>query len=140
MLHPEAVIPSLSFVTDPRKFLRLREENEEVISLMENRAVGVELLTDSSDLRRQVELAVATVPVIDIHTHIFPTEFDEMCFHGIDDLLTYHYLIAETFRSTDISHACFWEMTKTERADLIWQSLFVESTPLSEAARGIISV
>ena len=111
-----------------------------MISLVENRAVGVELLSDSSDLRRQVELVVATVPVIDVHTHIFPTEFDEMCFHGIDDLLTYHYLIAETFRSTDISHACFWEMTKTERADLIWQSLFVESTPLSEAARGIISI
>jgi len=111
-----------------------------VINLMENRAVGLELLTDSSDLRRQVELAVATVPVIDVHTHVFPAEFDEMFFHGIDDLLTYHYLIAETFRSTDISHAGFWEMTKTERADLVWQTLFVENTPLSEAARGIISV
>src|SRR5258705_10774546 len=107
---------------------------------MENRAVGLELLTDSSDLRRQVELAVATVPVIDVHTHIFPAEFDEMFFHGIDDLLTYHYLIAETFRSTDISHESFWEMTKTERADLVWHSLFVENTPLSEAPPGIISV
>ena len=64
-----------------------------MISLMENRAAGVELLTDSSDLRRQVELVVATVPVIDVHTHVFPAEFDEMFFHGIDDLLTYHYLI-----------------------------------------------
>src|SRR5258705_9153190 len=107
---------------------------------MENRAVGLELLTDSSDLRRQVELAVATVPVIDVHTHVFPPEFDEMFFYGIDDLLTYHYLIAETFRSTDVSHACFWEMTKTERADLVWRSLFVENTPLSEPARGIRSV
>src|SRR5450432_54447 len=111
-----------------------------MISLMENRAVGIELITDPSELRRQVELVVATAPVIDVHTHVFPPEFDGMFFHGIDDLLTYHYLIAETFRSTDISHACFWGMTKTERADLVWQSLFVENTPLSEAARGIISV
>jgi len=60
--------------------------------------------------------------------------------HGIDDLLTYHYLIAETFRSTDLSHARFWGMTKVERADLVWQTLFVENTPLSEAARGIVSI
>lgn len=110
-----------------------------MISLMENRAARAELLTDSSELRREVELAVRT-PVIDVHTHVFPPEFDGLFLHGIDDLLTYHYLIAETFRSTDLSHARFWEMTKTERADLVWQKLFVENTPLSEAARGIVSI
>src|SRR5262245_53589033 len=31
-------------------------------------------------------------------------------------------------------------MTKSERAAFVWQTLFVESTPLSEAARGIITV
>ena len=111
-----------------------------MISLMENRAAAVDLLTDPSELRRQVELVVATTPVIDVHTHVFPPEFDGMFLLGIDDLLTYHYLIAETFRSTDILHACFWGLTKTERADLVWQSLFVENTPLSEAARGIVSI
>jgi hypothetical protein len=111
-----------------------------MVSLIENRAAGVELLTDPSELRHQVELAVATTPVIDVHTHVFPPEFDGMFLHGIDDLLSYHYLIAETFRSTDISHARFWALTRTERADLIWQALFVENTPLSEAARGIVSI
>jgi hypothetical protein len=32
--------------------------------------------------------------------------------YGIDELLTYHYLIAETFRSTDLSHERFWATTK----------------------------
>ena len=111
-----------------------------MVSLVENRATQAELLTDSSELRRQIELAVSTTPVIDIHTHVFPPAFDDMFLHGIDDLVTYHYLIAETFRSTDISPARFWGLSKTQRADLVWQTLFVENTPLSEAARGIVSV
>lgn len=111
-----------------------------VIDLMENRVGQAELLTDSSELRRQVELVVATTPVIDVHTHVLPPEFPGLFLYGIDELLTYHYLIAETFRSTDLSHARFWKMTKAERADLVWKTLFVENTPLSEGARGIVSV
>ena len=64
-----------------------------MVSVMENRAARAELLTDSSELRREVELAIRT-PVIDVHTHVFPPEFDGLFLHGIDDLLTYHYLIA----------------------------------------------
>ena len=111
-----------------------------MISLVENQAVQAELLTDREKLRHQVELAVSRIPAIDIHTHVHPPEFKSLFLSGIDDLLTYHYLIAEALRSSDISHACFWRMSKTERADFIWQTLFVESTPLSEAARGIITI
>ena len=110
-----------------------------MISLVENRDARAELLTDSSELRREVELAIKT-PVIDVHTHVFPPEFDGLFLHGVDDLLTYHYLIAETFRSTDLSQARFWGMSKVERADLVWRKLFVENTPLSEAACGIVSI
>src|SRR5437660_9371369 len=110
-----------------------------MVSVMENRAARAELLTDSSELRREVELAIRT-PVIDVHTHVFPPEFPGLFLYGIDELLTYHYLIAETFRSTNLSHACFWKMTKAERADLVWKTLFVENTPLSEATRGIVFV
>jgi hypothetical protein len=107
---------------------------------MKDRVLQSELLTESSQLRREVETIVKTTPVIDIHTHVFPPEFGAMCLFGIDDLLTYHYLIAEMFRSTDVSHACFWKMNKAERADLVWKALFVDNTPLSEATRGIVSV
>jgi hypothetical protein len=111
-----------------------------MISLVENQAVQAELLTDKAKLRQQVELAVSKTPAIDVHTHVLPPEFKGLFLSGIDDLLTYHYLIAETFRSTDVTHACFWRMTKSERADFVWKTLFVENTPLSESARGIVTI
>ena len=52
---------------------------------------------EKTELRRQVEEVVNKTPVIDIHTHLFPPEFGEMNLFGIDELLTYHYLVAETF-------------------------------------------
>src|ERR1041385_6615949 len=110
------------------------------ISLSENSIAQGELLTDKSDLRQQVEMTAKTIPVIDVHAHLFPPEFGSLCLYGIDELLTYHYLIAETFRSTDVSPAHFWQMAKEEQADLIWKTLFVENTPLSEATRGIVSI
>jgi hypothetical protein len=110
-----------------------------MISTAENLTRG-ELLTDKLELRRQVEFIVGTTPVIDVHTHICPPELEDMFLYGIDELVTYHYLIAELFRSSDISPERFWGLTKTERADLIWRALFVENTPISEAARGIVSV
>jgi hypothetical protein len=111
-----------------------------MISLVDSQTAQTELLTDRQKLQQQVELAVGKVPAVDVHTHVLPPQFQGLFLYGIDDLLTYHYLIAETFRSTDITHAQFWRMTKTERADLVWQTLFVDNTPLSEAARGIVTV
>jgi hypothetical protein len=111
-----------------------------MISLVENQAVHADLLTDKEKLRQQVELAVNKTPAIDIHTHVHPPEFRGLFLSGIDDLLTYHYLIAETLRATEVSYASFWRMSKSERADFVWKTLFVDSTPLSEASRGIITI
>jgi hypothetical protein len=106
---------------------------------IQNRNPQPARLTESTELRRQVEEVVNWTPVIDVHTHLYATQFGEMSLFGIDDLLTYHYLIAETFRSTDISPERFWQMTKTKQADLIWKTLFVENTPLSEATCGVVT-
>jgi hypothetical protein len=103
-------------------------------------SIDNQLLTHTTELRAQVELIVNSTPVADVHTHLFPPEFGELCLSGIDELLAYHYLIAETFRSTKIAPDQFWCLSKTEQADLVWRTLFVENTPASEAARGIISV
>ena len=111
-----------------------------MITETEAQRTPADLITDAKELRQQVQSVVRDTPVIDIHTHVFPPVFGDMCLSGIDDLLNYHYLIAEVFRSTDVSYACFWKMSKFERADLIWRILFVENTPISEAARGVVSV
>ena len=104
------------------------------------RATHPDRLTDRSALRRQVEETVSRTPVIDLHTHLFPPEFGGMSLSGIDELLTYHYLIAETFRSAGVAPERFWRMTKAEQADLVWRTLFVENTPVSEATRGVVTV
>ena len=95
---------------------------------------------DPEELRRVVSEVVGAVPVFDMHTHLFAPEFGGLNLSGIDELLTYHYLVAETFRSADVSYESFWRMPKTGQADLVWRTLFVENTPVSEAARGVVTV
>jgi hypothetical protein len=63
-----------------------------------------------------------------------------LCLWGIDEVVNYHYLIAELFRSSTVKPEQFWSISKREQADLIWQTLFVENTPVSEACRGVVNV
>jgi hypothetical protein len=58
---------------------------------------------------------------------------------GIDELLNYHYLIAETMRMSTTSYEAFWELSKTEQANLIWEILFINNTPYSESCRGVVT-
>jgi hypothetical protein len=95
---------------------------------------------DPSELRRNVEESVQRTAVIDIHTHLYPASFGGLCRWGIDELLTYHYLVAELFRSAPVSPPQFWALTKPQQADLIWETLFVRNTPLSEATAGVVTV
>ncbi|HKV37348.1 MAG TPA: hypothetical protein VJP89_23595 [Pyrinomonadaceae bacterium] len=111
-----------------------------MVTSTESRTEFYGLLTDTEELRAEVELVVNSTPVVDVHTHLFPSEFNELCLYGIDELLTYHYLVAETFRSARIAYDQFWSMSKTAQADLVWKTLFVDNTPTSEAAQGIVSV
>lgn len=106
----------------------------------EHQTASSELLRDKSILRQHVEEVVGMTPVTDVHTHIFPPRFHGLCLYGIDELLTYHYLVAEIFRSVDVAPERFWQMSKVQQADLVWKTLFVDNTPLSEAARGIVTV
>src|SRR5919205_67240 len=88
-----------------------------------------------NELRSRVSEVVGAAPVFDMHTHLFAPEFGGLNLSGIDELLTYHYLVAETFRSARVGYEQFWELSKPEQADLVWRTLFVENTPVSEAAR-----
>ncbi|MSU63179.1 MAG: glucuronate isomerase [Pedosphaera sp.] len=87
----------------------------------------------------RVEKIVAGTPAYDIHTHLYDAAFGPLLLWGIDDMLTYHYLVAETFRHSDIPYDAFWKFSKKEQADLIWSTLFIEHSPISEACRGILT-
>jgi hypothetical protein len=87
-----------------------------------------------------VEDILAATKFVDIHTHLYSPAFGKIGLWGIDELLTYHYLEAELFRSSAIRPDQYWALSKREQADAIWQALFVENTPISEATRGVIAV
>lgn len=86
-----------------------------------------------------VHEVVETTPVFDIHTHLFDPAFGSLVSWGIDDLLTYHYLIAEAFRCSTEPADAFWSLNKTQQADWIWNHLFIERSPISEACRGVLT-
>jgi len=93
-------------------------------------------LVTHKDIARCVRKVVGETPVIDVHTHLYPASFGSLCLWGIDELVTYHYLVAEVFRRIPPDYDGFYAMTKREQADLIWRKLYVENSPVSEACRG----
>jgi hypothetical protein len=90
-----------------------------------------------------------------MHTHLYPPAFGTpdggrtgrsdakgLLLWGVDELVTYHYLVAEVYRVVPPSvlpYERFWQMTKRQQADHIWRHLFVERTPLGEACRGVLT-
>ena len=95
--------------------------------------------TSRASLAAQISKIVDETPIYDVHTHLYPTPFGELLLWGIDDLLTYHYLVAEVFRYSNQPYKKFWFLSKTEQADLIWNTLFIEHSPVSEACRGVLT-
>jgi len=98
------------------------------------------MIKDKQALRDTVFQEVENVGITDIHTHIYPGHFGNLLLWGVDELLTYHYLIAEFFRYSSMSYAEFFALPKQAQADLIWKTLFVEHSPVSEAQRGVLTV
>ena len=92
-----------------------------------------------TDLPGVVTRIVNETSIVDMHTHLYSEEFGEIGLWGVDELINYHYLIAELFRYSALSYDEFWAMDKARQAETIWQALFLENSPLSEATRGILT-
>jgi hypothetical protein len=87
-----------------------------------------------------VQNELASTQFIDVHTHLFMPSLGAIGLWGIDELIQYHYLEAEFFRSSDTTPEEYWSWSKQQRADAIWRALFVENPPVSEATRGVVAV
>ncbi len=91
-------------------------------------------------LQKVVREQVESTPVLDLHTHLYEAAFGPLLLRGPEELITYHYLQAETNRVLgDLSPAAFMALGKAEQARRIWQELFVQRSPLSEAGRGVVT-
>ncbi len=101
----------------------------------------MDCLTDRSAITTAVGEALAAAPITDIHTHLYAPQFGGLLLWGVDELLTYHYLVAEFFRVADtrLDYDAFWSLAKRQQAELIWEHLFLRRSPVSEACRGVLT-
>jgi hypothetical protein len=90
-------------------------------------------------IARAVDAAVQRTPVFDIHTHLYSPAFGSLLLWGIDELLTYHYLVAEGVRVANQDEAEFFRWPKPAQAEWIWDQLFLRHSPVSEACRGVLT-
>ncbi len=97
------------------------------------------VLKTREEIGTTVEKIVDRTSIIDIHTHIYSPAFGGLLLWGIDELITYHYLVAESFRQKPMAYDSFWAMPKKEQAEHIWQQLFIENSPISESCRGVLT-
>ncbi len=95
---------------------------------------------NASALADTVRKIVDSTPVLDMHTHIYAPAFGPLLLWGIDDLLTYHYVVAELFRVAPLPYEKYWALSKADQADYVWKHLFVERSPVSEACRGVLTI
>jgi hypothetical protein len=98
-------------------------------------------LNDPAAVEAAVRQAVATTTASDIHTHLFPPSHGRLLLWGVDELLTYHYLVAELFTIAprELTTEKFWSLPTPAQADLIWEHVFLRHGALSEAARGALT-
>jgi len=97
-------------------------------------------IATTQDLGASLDRALASVKITDVHTHLYAPCFGDLLSWGIDELLTYHYLIAEFFRASEMPYETYWKLSKKEQADAIWKALFLDQSPLSEGTRGVVTV
>jgi|BioPla2DNA2_1021312.scaffolds.fasta_scaffold15469_2 hypothetical protein len=97
-------------------------------------------LVDRRYLVDAVNKVVNSIPITDIHTHLYSECFGSLLLYGIDELLTYHYLVSEAMRHIEMGYDSFYSMGKAQQAECIWDTLFVRKTPLSESARSVITI
>jgi hypothetical protein len=145
-----------------RSFRALQASCETSMIAVDKQASQIRL-HDGAAIPREHEGIIAAVRnavrdqlVWDMHTHLYPPTFGTpnngagaasedpkgLLLWGIDELLTYHYLVAEVFRVVParvLPYEQFWKMSKRQQADHIWKHLFLERSPISEACRGVLT-
>ena len=98
------------------------------------RPMSKDRLSRTNSLEELVRDAVANQPLVDVHTHLCPPTFGSplsgrgakadpngLLLWGIDELVTYHYLVCEVFRvvpAAKLPYAKFWAMSKTRRSSI----------------------
>ncbi|ETK72056.1 hypothetical protein L915_20782, partial [Phytophthora nicotianae] len=75
-----------------------------------------EYLATKEEVATFVREAVASVQIIDVHTHLFPPSHGKLMLWGINKLLTYHYLVAEFLQTAHMQVEEFNSYSKEKQA------------------------
>ena len=101
-------------------------------------------ISNLDELARVVRATIDRQPITDMHTHLYSPNMRDaqgkgLLLWGVDALLTYHYLVAEVMRWSDVAPDTFFDWPIEQQSALIWQKLFIEHSPVSEAERGVLT-
>ena len=96
-------------------------------------------ITNLEELSQVVHDTVARQPITDMHTHLYSPNMGGLLLWGVDALLTYHYLVAEVMRWSSMTPETFYSWPVQRQAEHIWQALFLDHSPISEAQRGVLT-
>ncbi|CAJ1351857.1 unnamed protein product [Effrenium voratum] len=107
--------------------LRRMLQGESALALLASLEPKQPLLLQERHLAEAVQQEVDGAEAVDVHTHLFPTS------------QTYHYLVAEYMASAREAPEEFYALPICEQADRVWQGLFVDSSPMSEPCRGVLT-
>ncbi len=106
----------------------------------DDRPADKPIASATSTIDHWIDAAITTTPILDVHTHLYPPAFGNMLLYGIDELINYHYLIAETVRAGNITAPAYYALPQAQQTDFIWRTLFIERAPIGEACRGVLTV
>lgn len=98
------------------------------------------MILSKEDLGKVLDREIKNVRAIDLHTHLYSRDFNDLVLWGIDELLTNHYIVEEYFRYSTLSYNEFFTLSKKEQADLVWKTLFIEHSPVSQAQKEILAI
>ena len=126
-------------LSEQKQILRFLEENSKMTYMLNKQENQRKL--DETLLKDIVENYIDNhLKCIDFHTHLFPISFKGLCLTGIENILNYHYLHAEYLKLNLVSPRHFFNLADNLKAESIWNELFINRLPLSEATKGVVTI
>ncbi|MBS2039365.1 hypothetical protein JST97_30550 [bacterium] len=85
-----------------------------------------------------IRRSLIQTPITDIQTHLFDPAFKGLTPSGLDELLTSPDLVNQTLRTLRFDPTEFARAEKAVQAATVWQTLFIDRLPMSEACRSVL--
>ena len=89
----------------------------------------------SNEIQPAVERELRAAKFIDVHTHLFMPSLGRLGLWGIDELITYHYLEAEFFRSSNLKPEQYWHFRSARRPTYLEDAVRRKRPRLRSGAR-----